>query len=481
MAATAPETAAERSHPLAVQAGYSIANLGKSVVWTSFESIMLFYLVWIAGFGPLAAGALLAVALVWDAAFDLTVARWTDRRGGTNDLARLVVIGAPLCGVGFWLIFMLHAPGAVAAAIIACRIGYSLCDVGHNTLLIRVARAPGDATRVSGMRLLCSASGVALLALVSGASLSLAQPEAQRQSLAAGAMMGGGLYIATLFVALAATRRLSQPVRRRGITSVRRPLSAYWRNLPFRRLLLLTGVQASMVPLFQRALPFYGVAVFGDAGWAGPALLTMTVAQAAALPGWMAVGRRWTPRRIAMAAHGGTIVAMVGLAVAPGTACDMAMLVMLGVAVGGMNIAIWALLTEMVHRSMADGASDEATPVGLFLAVLKTGAAMGNLLLAGIVAAGPVALPLGGMTTALLPASAIVVPICGSLAALCLLFTGRYGIAPDLPQGAIATASAARSYRDQSRPRRILPGKVSRRRRARPAAFRSRTKPSGSS
>jgi Na+/melibiose symporter-like transporter len=212
--------------------------------------------------------------------------------------------------------------------------------------------------------------------------------------------------------------------------------------LPFRRLLLLTGVQASMVPLFQRALPFYGVAVLGDAGWAGPALLTMTVAQAAALPGWMAVGRRWTPRRIAMAAHGGTIVAMAGLTVAPGTACDMAMLVMLGAAVGGMNIAIWALLTETVHRSMADGASDEATPVGLFLAVLKTGAALGNLLLAGIVAAGPVALPLGRMTTALLPASAIVVPICGSFAALCLLFTGGYGIAPDLRQGAIATIEA---------------------------------------
>ena len=53
-----------RSHPLAVQLGYSAGNLGKSVIWTSFESVMLFYLVTIAGFAPLSAGMVLAVALL---------------------------------------------------------------------------------------------------------------------------------------------------------------------------------------------------------------------------------------------------------------------------------------------------------------------------------------------------------------------------------------------------------------------------------
>ncbi|MFV3517493.1 hypothetical protein ACNJD8_23050, partial [Mycobacterium tuberculosis] len=92
---------------------------------------------------------------------------------------QLVLVGAPLCGIGFWLIFVLQAPAGIAAAIIACRIGYSLCDVGHNTLLIRVAQGQGAAARVSGLRLLFSASGVALLALASGSSLSLATAAAQ--------------------------------------------------------------------------------------------------------------------------------------------------------------------------------------------------------------------------------------------------------------------------------------------------------------
>ncbi len=276
MAIPGSDTPPLQSHSLAIQLGYSVANLGKSVVWTSFESIMLFYMVSIAGFGPLMAGMLLAVSLLWDAAFDLAIARWTDYRGAANGLAKLVLAGAPVCGIGFWLIFVLPSSWAVAVAIIACRIGYSLCDVGHNTLLIRVSRAPGDAARVSGFRLLFSASGVALLALASGFSLSLAEPMAQRQSLAAAALIGAGLYVGTLFIALWATHGLTPPSAGAGHSRSRQPLRSYGRNRPFRQLLCLIAVQAAMAPLFQRALPFYGAAVRDEQGlaWVRPIATT---------------------------------------------------------------------------------------------------------------------------------------------------------------------------------------------------------------
>ncbi|MFG6281821.1 MFS transporter [Sphingomonas sp. S6] len=411
-----------RSHPLAVQVGYSAANMGKSVVWTSFESVLLFYLVSIAGFGPMAAGALLAAALVWDATFDLTVARWTDARGTSAGLAQLVLVGAPLCGIGFWLIFVLQAPAGIAAAIIACRIGYSLCDVGHNTLLIRVAQGPGAAARVSGLRLLFSASGVALLALASGSSLSLATAAAQRQSFAAGALGGGALYVATLFIAIAATRALPATPQRSVATPHPRPLRSYWAHPPFRRLLLLIAVQAALVPLFQRALPFYGAATRGDPAWAGPALLTMTIAQSLALPGWMLLSRRWSPRRIAMAAHGVTALAMVGMTIARAGRLDTVLLAALGIGLAGMNLAIWALLTATVQTAFVGDARGEATPVGLFLAVLKAAAAFGNLMFAAIVAAGPWRLTVpGGAGITLLPLSATVVPIAGCAVSLLLL------------------------------------------------------------
>ncbi len=390
MIATRSPVSVSRSSTLSVQWGYSAGNLGKSVVWNSFESIMLFFLVSIAGFDAIAAGLILAAALLWDAAFDLIVARWSDRRGHASELARLMIVGAPLCGVGFWLIFTLSAPWAITAAIIICRIGYSLCDVGHNTLLIRVAHAPGDAARVSGLRLLFSASGVALLALVSGSSLSLATTEIQHRSLAAGALAGGALYIGTLLLALVATRHLATiphgHPRRRSI----RPIGTYWRHPPFRRLLLLIALQAGLVPIFQRALPFYGQAVHADAGWAGPALLTLTLAQSVALPGWMAVARHRSSRAIAIMAYGIALIGMAGLTIASIGTVGTVLIAVFGAGLAGMNLAIWALLTETVQRAVAGGAEGEATPVGLFLAVLKGAAALGNLLWAGVVTLGPV-------------------------------------------------------------------------------------------
>lgn len=411
-----------RPASLAVQWGYSAGNLGKSVVWNSFESIMLFFLVSMAGFDAMTAGLILAAALLWDAAFDLIVARWSDRRGHANELAALVIVGAPLCGIGFWLIFILQGSWAIAAAIIICRIGYSLCDVGHNTLLLRVARAPGAAARVSGLRLLFSAAGVALLALVSGSSLSLTALDMQRQSLAAGALGGGLLYVTTLLLSLLATRRLPVSVDDPPRRVSARPFSVCWRNPPFRRLLLLIAIQASFVPIFQRALPFYGQAVCADAGWAGPALLTLTLAQSLALPGWMAIARRRPSRTIAIMAYAMAIIGMAGLTIASIGTAGTIMIAIFGVGLAGMNLAIWALLTETVHRELSGAADGQATPVGLFLAVLKSAAALGNLLWASVVALG-VDRSSGAIVAdwPLLPLSATLLPLLGCCAALLLL------------------------------------------------------------
>jgi Na+/melibiose symporter-like transporter len=383
---------------------------------------MLFYLVMIAGFGPLSAGTLLAVALLWDAAFDLAIARWIDAHGGSNGLARLVMIGAPLCGLSFWLIFLVQAPVAVAAAIIACRIGYSLCDVGHNTLLIRVARSSADAGRVSGLRLLFSAAGVALLSLGAGLSLSRTDASAQHDSFAGAAMVGGALYVATLFLAVWSTRNLpGRPAAARRERTLR-PLRVYWRDPQFRRLLVVIATQAALVPLFQRALPFYGAAVHGDPSWAGSALFTVTIAQTLALTAWIAASRRYSARMIAMAAHGIALLSLIGLTMTDAAPVVVVLMAVLGIALGGMNLAIWALLTAIVQAGLASGSQQEATPVGLFLAGLKAAAAVGNLLLAAIIAAEPHRLPrVTGESITLLPAIVTLVPAAGCIIILGLL------------------------------------------------------------
>ncbi|KQM27417.1 MULTISPECIES: MFS transporter [unclassified Sphingomonas] len=412
--------AAPSRSSLPTKIGYSLGNLGKSVVWTSFDNFMLFYLVTIAGLPPLLAGGLLAAAMLWDALFDLGIALWADAHGGGDRLGRLIVMGAPMCAIGFWLVFALDRPLAIAGAILLCRIGYSLCDVGHNTLLVRVARTPADATSVSGYRLIFSACGAGLVALASTWSLAPASAAAQQDAFASGAVIGGALYAMTLAAALVATRHLGGRTRAPHALSPLVRLRGLWAHRPFRGTLLVVAVQAGLVPLFLRTLPFFGQAVHQDAGWAGPALATITLGQSLSLPGWMALSRRLPPAAIARIGHGVAVVAMVGLMIGSRGIAGTLLLLLLGGALAAINIAIWAMLTLAVHRPAGEAAADEATPVGLFLAVLKGAAAVGNLLSATIVTmtASPMA---GSDDRSLLAGSVLLLPVAGCLLALWFL------------------------------------------------------------
>jgi Na+/melibiose symporter-like transporter len=195
---------------LGVKLGYSLGNLGKSLIWASFESFMLFYLVAVLGMDPLIAGALLAATLVWDGLADVAVAYWTDRRGRSDMLARLIAVGAPMVALGFWGIFgAAPGPGRIVTmlAVVLCRLGYTLCDVGHNTLMVRVAAHPRDAATVSGLRLIFSAMGGALVGLATAQGL--AGPlAAQKAALEGSAALAAILYLITLLTAMLVSRRL---------------------------------------------------------------------------------------------------------------------------------------------------------------------------------------------------------------------------------------------------------------------------------
>ena len=275
---------------------------------------------------------------------------------------------------------------------------------------------------VSGLRLLFSAAGVALLSLAAGSSLSRTGASAQHASFASSAMLAGALYVATLFLAVWATRNLSGGPAAASQARRLRPLGVYWRDPQFRRLLLVIAAQAGLVPLFQRALPFYGAAVHGDPAWAGSALLTMTIAQSGALVGWIAASRRCSARGIAVAAHGIALISLIGLTVTTSVPVAMVLMATLGVALGGMNLAIWSLLTAIVQASWVTGTRQDATPVGLFLTVLKAAAAVGNLLLAVIISALSHVLPNNVVEGGnLLPVVATVVPAAGCIIILSLL------------------------------------------------------------
>ncbi|HWU02840.1 MAG TPA: MFS transporter [Novosphingobium sp.] len=369
--------------------GYASGNLGKSVIWASFESFLLFYLVTVVGMSPLMAGAALTAAMVWDGLADMAVAWWSDKGGRQHMLGRLIAGGAPLCAVGFAGIFWSSGKADLlsVAAIMLCRFGYTLCDVGHNTLMVRVATDERSASSVAGMRLIFSAMGAGIVGLASAHVLDIGDPAHRRGAYAIFAMAGGGLYVVTLMTAMLACRKLA-PVAVTQAHSPRERLTALWHNRPFLRALAIIAVQSCITPIFTRSLPFFGQLAQGDAGWGGRALIVLTVSQALSVPAWIAWSRKASSNALLVSAHACMIVAMASLAITQTSWMADAPLVLLGGAQGGMNMAIWAMLTKSVRGTAEGAASAEALPVGIFLAVLKCASGLGQAIFAAIIVLG---------------------------------------------------------------------------------------------
>ena len=400
-----------------VKIGYAAGNLGKSVVWASFESFLLFYLVTIAGVSPLLAGGVLAMMMAWDGTADILVSWWADRYGRTNILSRLISWGAPLCGISFGLIFVVPQVAGrwlLIAAIVLCRIGYTLCDVGHNTLLVRVAATPRDGSTVSGLRLIFSAIGGGLVGLAAAHILAIADRNAQEYVFALFAVIGGLLYLVCLTVARLVTRHLPTVATGNETRQSSELWLALWRNRAFRRILLLIALQSCLVPLFGRALPFFGVVHFDDAAWAGRALSIITVMQALSLLVWMRLAHLWSQSRILISAHLLMALALVGMMTMHAAEGALVVAALIGVAQGGMNMAIWALLAGSVRS--AGPTLTEALPVGTFLAMLKYASGLGNMLLAAVIATQePGCMACDDVSLRVFDIATLCLPLAGSL------------------------------------------------------------------
>ncbi|MPS70132.1 MAG: hypothetical protein E2586_16760 [Novosphingobium sp.] len=443
--ATCMATAFESSIPpparpgaaTAMRLGYSSGNMGKSLVWSSFESVLLYFLVLHGGVPVTHAGVLLTLLMVWDGLADLAIAYRTDRTGRQDGLARLIGIGAPLCGACFALIFAAPVLGGTAfsrtaivvAAVIGSRIGYTLCDVGHNTLMVRMAASERDSSGISALRLIFSALGAGCTGLALAQVLAIHDPSDQRRAFVAFGVAGGTIYLSTLLIARGVTRHLPatgrEPSRGGAVRMVRSLLA----DSGYRQILGIVAVQGALVPFFMRALPFLGRATMSEPAWPGWALFAITLGHGVSLPLWMSAARWRSSRDILALAHLGFIAAMAGFALAFRQPAATACLFLLGASLAGMSMAVWALLASHVQSGRFSGAGGEALPVGLFLATLKVASGIGTMLLAAVLSACEGAAAGAGAGNPVLAAS-IGLPAIGSA---CLLLVHCLGRSPGRP------------------------------------------------
>lgn len=382
-----PEPAA----PLVQQLLYASGNFGKSVVWAAFDTVLFFYLTAIAGLPLAVAGAILMLALIWDGFGDLLIGYWADRTGRTDFLKTLLLVGAPICGIAFAALFYVAvaAPAwrlpVIALLCWTCRIGYTLCDVAHNSILVNISTGERGASTISGLRLIFSAAGATAVGLAFKSSLSFPALDQQQSAFVAYAVLGGIAYTLTLFASTKVrdthlmSRRQAGKIR---IWAVSRVLLA---TRDYRKLCLLIFLQAGVTSLFMKSLPFVGVSFFGEAAWAGDAIVIITIAQAAALPVLMLLGRSGvSSQALMLASHALMAFALIALLASTLYMPLLAVVALLGIGFGqsGMNMTVWAKLALVVRETIVVQENLHALPVGLFLAILKCAAGFGTGLLA---------------------------------------------------------------------------------------------------
>ena len=406
--------------------GYASGNFGKNVLASTMDVFLLFVLTERWGVSPAAAGLVVMIGLVWDGLCDPLLGRLVDRSADRLGLyRRLLFVGAPLVGVFFTLFFL--DPGWRGPAILVWatvmvllfRTAYSVCDVAHNALMMRMTRAPGAATTLSGLRYMFSCLGALTVAHFARAFV---DPAADGGGYGLLAVTGGAAlaYVATLWLSAAsAPRSVVAP----AASAPRAPLAWILGNRPLLLLLALGFVQALTLPFFARSLAYIGKGIFHDPGWTGKALTTLALSQLVALPGWMWVARRIRQAHVLALALITTATGLTLFAAVPAAITGIALF---GIGNAGLQMMIWVLLANAIdHGECHTGVRFEGLPVALLLLVLKLGGGLSGALLGqGLSWVGwPVATPLAFENGANLLTMAWAVPLIGAL--ICLVIVTR--------------------------------------------------------
>lgn len=424
--------------------GYASGNAGKSVVWSTFEYFFLFFLTELWGVPPAQAGIIILAALLWDAVTDPLLGYIADRSHSRwGKYTPYLIFGAPACGVSFTLLFF--DPGWEGSAMAGYALGvgllfrtcYTVCDVPHNALLARISEGSRDASLLSGLRFFFSSAGALAVSLAAVALFGNSANETRAERFLICAFAAGFVYVITIWTAAFSTRALDRqlPDESAGV-SVKRTLRSLCENRQFLLLLAIAFCQVATIPMFSKGVAFFAKDVVGDERWTSQALICLTLAQAAAMPLWIAVSARHEKRAALIAAYALFLCGACGFAVAGShQSWGFLTILLIGVGVGGMNMLIWAMLPDVInYGQQRTGQRVEAAAVSIFLLALKSGVGLSAMLTGLMLSAAGYS---GGETPSPASRAGLLVLMCGipaTGAAICAATASFYRVPHDQDQ-----------------------------------------------
>jgi glycoside/pentoside/hexuronide:cation symporter, GPH family len=423
---------------LANRIGYASGNFGKNLLWSAADLTLLFLLTDVFRIDAATAGFIILLSLGVNAVLDPVVGAFADRmRSPWGRNGPLIIIGAPICGAAFALLYALPSMGgsgvfAAATALVLFRAAFSMIDAPHNALLASMAQTTSERSALSAIRLLFSSlATLTVIGLLP--PLMAAREAAQSTDLALVALAAALVSTSAMVVAARATRGVDQSAPDSAIQSAvlaKQGTSVFSR--PILLLLTITMVVNAGVPLFAKMILYHATYVVADPDRATHMLIALVLGQIVSLPLWTTLVRRIDTVAAMMCACALVAACAVAFSLFGGTSqlADIQFALAFGMTTCGLYTLIWVLVADASDRfSATSGARATVLIFALVIVAIKAGQGIGagltGLLLASVDYRA--VMPASESVIGMIGTIQAVGPMLASLAALGLLAALRRG------------------------------------------------------
>jgi GPH family glycoside/pentoside/hexuronide:cation symporter len=424
--------------PLGTKIGFGIGDYGFNLVWSGTGLFLMYVYTDVFGVSPTVAGAVYALAMVWDAVTDPVMGVIADRTRTQYGRYRPWIAFAALpLGVSYALAYW--NPGFTGVALIAwiafthcfLRTAYTVASIPFSSLQARLSQDANERSVLAGFRMIGAASGGLTVALLTPLVVHQLGGGDEARGYLLAAMAAGALCVVILAYVVAVMREPAEDGPASEEEPLWRDVGAFFqqlvKNVPLAQVFLVILTVSIAVTMFGKNVLYYFKYVLEAPAQATFALIATPVAMLFMVPIWVWVANK-TSKRIAWLI-GGSIAAAGFAAFYLNPSKDLAVVFsIIGViALGGSSFGVlfWSMLPDTVEWGEAKlGVRHEAKVFGFASFAQK--AALGvNALMLGLMldAAGYVAnQPQSPQTLHDIVAIMALIPLTGVLISMAIIW-----------------------------------------------------------
>jgi glycoside/pentoside/hexuronide:cation symporter, GPH family len=364
--------------PLRTKIGFGLGDYGFNLVWSGTGLFLMYVYTDVFGVSPTIAGAVYALALLWDGVTDPVMGVIADRtRTRWGRYRPWIAIGAiPLAGsyaLAFW------NPGFTGVALVIwiafthcfLRTAYTIAGIPFSSLQARLSDDANERATLAGFRMIGAASGALTVALMTPLVVGMVGKENEARGYLLAAMAAGILAIFIFAYVVAVMREPPETEDADEPEPLLSDLSTFFdqfrTNTPLVQVFAIIIMMGIALTMFSKNLLYYFKYVLEKPEAATLALVMPALVMLFMVPVWVFIAKK-TSKRLAW---------MIGSAIAasgylafylnPVKEVPVVMAIIFFIALGtsGFGVLFWSMLPDTVEWGQAkSGIRHEAKVFG---------------------------------------------------------------------------------------------------------------------